>query len=513
MKKLLAGILCIVLILGMIPVASAATIEKQDAANQLVEWGLLKGTGTGLELDRAPTRAEALVMLIRLLGLEEEALLETGEHPFVDAKTHWANRYIAYAYQNQLTNGVSATKFGPENKVSAQDYITFALRALGYNDKLGDFSWQTAPVFSQKLGFTSTYYINNPTFLRADVALISYQALQMPLKNYPTTLAQNLVNNNVVQISGVERVLSSIEISSLCSPAVFFIQVNSKKEVGEKSTGSGFFISKDGVAVTNFHVLMDAENATIQTIDQKQYKITHILYYDIKRDIAVVRVSKTSLAGQTVVAFPYLTMGSQDDLQNGQRLYAIGSPYGLTNTISEGLCSNRYRILEEDEGYPYIQTSAAISKGSSGGALINEYGYVVGVTTSGYLEAQNLGFAVPIDAIKNVDIQQVGRIASVVYQEIYNAMQVVVTPEVATLHVGQTMWINIKNPIESGVYNIEAISDDTAVVDCDVLKNSEGKDSIFVVAMGIGTAEIEVSIYSSYYDDYYTKTVKINVIN
>ena len=105
--------------------------------------GLFLGTNTGFQLEATADRAQGLVMFLRLLGLEDEALAYTGSCPFTDVKDHWAERYVAYGYSQGLTGGTSPTTFSPNSKITCQQYATFLLRALGYTEN-EDFTYANA---------------------------------------------------------------------------------------------------------------------------------------------------------------------------------------------------------------------------------------------------------------------------------------------------------------------------------------------------------------------------------
>ena len=178
---------------------------------------------------------------------------------------------------------------------------------------------------------------------------------------------------------------TSEEIYSLYSPAVFYIDV--LDSYGDPfASGSGFFIDESGIAVTNYHVIEGA-SAGIITIpaSQKTYDIAGVYCYNKEQDWAVIQVRGSG--------FPYLEIGSDKDVHVGQKVYTIGSPLGLQNTISEGLLSNKYYA---NEYVNYYQISAPISSGSSGGALLNEKGQVIGITTMEFIYGQNLNHAVPM---------------------------------------------------------------------------------------------------------------------
>ena len=126
-QRILLVCLILLLVLASSPMGLAAS-PYQDYAESLAALGVFRGTGQGFELDRAPTRVEGVVMLVRLLGAEEDALaLANAEIPFTDVPA-WANGYVAYAWQNQLTTGVSDTSFGANNVIDARMYVTFLLR-------------------------------------------------------------------------------------------------------------------------------------------------------------------------------------------------------------------------------------------------------------------------------------------------------------------------------------------------------------------------------------------------
>ena len=405
MKKLIALVLCVALCASIlcIPVSAASSTltREEDLAKDLKALGLFKGVSdTDFALDRAPTRVEALVMLIRVLGRESDALAKGGRHPFLDVP-QWANSYVGYAYENNLTNGVSATKFGSSDEASASMYLTFVLRALGYSDKNGDFTWDNPYALARQAGVMN----GNPNvlnFRRADVVLISYAALEAEVKGTGKTLAEKLIeakafsaaeydtyyNVSEFENEGKSSTLTSEEIYKKCSPAVFYIEVYDGQGKATGS-GSGFFIDSDGTAVTNYHVIDGASSAKILRADTKDvYKVTGVYDYSEDGDWAILKIDGEN--------FPYLEIERNEKVVGGQTVYAIGSPLGLENTISEGLISNTERTMS---GKPIIQISVPISHGSSGGALINKSGKVIGITSAGIDEGQNLNFARPISLI------------------------------------------------------------------------------------------------------------------
>jgi len=171
-------------------------------ADALRLLGLFQGSDKGYELERCPSRVEALIMLIRLLGEEGYALAGDAVTPFKDLNI-WeqGKNYVAYGYRMRYTNGMSATTFGPTLNGTLEQYLTFVLRALGYQDGV-DFVWNTTSRdLAQYLGLLTAQEltaIDRDGFKRDHVALISYRALACPLKDGSGVLADRLVNAGVL---------------------------------------------------------------------------------------------------------------------------------------------------------------------------------------------------------------------------------------------------------------------------------------------------------------------------
>lgn len=176
-QKLISLLLAAVLVCSMMPSALAASDTATEAAQALYELGLFKGTGTNadgtpiFDLDKTPTRNQAIIMLVRLLGKEDEALAGTWGLPFTDV-TEAMHPYIGYAYTNGLTNGYTATTYNGTAPIRANQYIAFVLRALGYASGK-DFEVGTSYLLSDELGITDGTYASTTSFTRGDVAEIS----------------------------------------------------------------------------------------------------------------------------------------------------------------------------------------------------------------------------------------------------------------------------------------------------------------------------------------------------
>ena len=176
--------------------------DRNAMAEALQSLSLFRGTGSGIgsgyELEKTPTRAEALIMLIRMLGEEKAALACTASQPFIDVPD-WCAPYVAYAYEKGYTNGYTATSFKPAGAVNAYQYTEFVLRAMGYssaaNKDLSDTLLRA--VNAGVLTDGDAAMLQSAAFLRAQLVYISYYALEADLPDGSQSLADYLMDLGV----------------------------------------------------------------------------------------------------------------------------------------------------------------------------------------------------------------------------------------------------------------------------------------------------------------------------
>jgi S1-C subfamily serine protease len=225
-------------------------------------------------------------------------------------------------------------------------------------------------------------------------------------------------------IIGIEMGIPELKASSNCtesiaelfkrvSPSVVFISavsIDPFKVINRVKTviGSGFFISKDGLILTNSHVVF-GRHVIIVTLDDGSKTLAKLLGADPIFDLAVLQVP-TPPEGH-----PAANLGDSQTVQIGEEVLAIGNPMGLEQTLTRGIVSGVNRILPESTlsmTLPLIQTDAAINLGNSGGPLVNRCGEVIGVNSSILTDAENIGFALPINIAKQVipQLMQQGRV-------------------------------------------------------------------------------------------------------
>jgi len=178
--------------------------------------------------------------------------------------------------------------------------------------------------------------------------------------------------------------------------------------VPEEGQGSGFIIDKDGHVLTNYHVIANARQVEVTLHNRKKYK-ADIVGTDRSHDLAVIQIKAPDIQP--------MTLGDSTNLQVGQKVYAIGNPFGLSGTLTRGIVSS-IRSVQEPDGMTIdeaIQTDAAINPGNSGGPLLNWHGDVIGINTmiaSNVGQSAGIGFAIPINTAKAVinDLVTLGRV-------------------------------------------------------------------------------------------------------
>jgi serine protease Do len=166
-----------------------------------------------------------------------------------------------------------------------------------------------------------------------------------------------------------------------------------------QSLGSGFIISNDGYVLTNAHVVRGGDEVLVKLSDKREFK-AKLIGADLRTDVALLKIDATGL--------PKITVGNPEQLKVGEWVVAIGSPFGLENTMTAGIVSAKGRALPQENFVPFIQTDVAINPGNSGGPLFNLRGEVVGINsqiysrTGGYM---GLSFAIPIDVAIDISNQ------------------------------------------------------------------------------------------------------------
>src|SRR5262244_3048459 len=172
----------------------------------------------------------------------------------------------------------------------------------------------------------------------------------------------------------------------------------------QRGVGSGFIISREGYVLTNNHVVEDADQIKVKLANGKEYD-GKVVGQDPKTDLALVKIDGSA-------ELHPLTLGNSDELKVGSWVVAIGSPFGLEQTVTAGIVSAKGRVIGSGPYDNFIQTDASINPGNSGGPLINTKGEVVGINTAILAQGKGIGFAIPINMAKDIapQLQQKGHV-------------------------------------------------------------------------------------------------------
>lgn len=202
----------------------------------------------------------------------------------------------------------------------------------------------------------------------------------------PATTQESVLQPRTSSVASAPRprVLSAQDIFQTANSSMALIETFDDEGHGLEQ-GSGFVVSNDGTILTNYHVIRGASRATAKFGDGTEGEVAGVVAFDQNHDVAALKLESPPKA--------FLHIGDSDGLKVGQKVIAIGSPLGFQNTVSEGIVSGLRNGI--------IQMSNPISPGSSGGAVFDRYGNVVGISVATVTSGQNLNFAVPINWAKS----------------------------------------------------------------------------------------------------------------
>ena len=414
MKNRFFAILCaLVLLVSAVPAASALEGESLRAADTLAALNIVQGD---YGLDAPATRAHAAVLLVRLAGAESKAAPITSRSPYYAAPAY-ARNSIAYAAGQGWITSLSAQSYRPDAPVTADVWCSMLLRMLGYNDKAGDFAPSGAATFARRIGLL-TQPLSGP-LTRGQLFQSMRDALTFPCKDGSGTVAEHLVAQGAVSRATANALglltpeLTARQAADRRMAAVFGLTLyDTQQEIDEatpSANASGFFISADGLAVTNYHSIKDAIRADAALSTGEIFPVEAVVWYDPGMDLAVLRVSRTSLDGEaSTSAFACLELAGTDDIRAGDTVYTLGNPLGLGLAVSSGIISSPARDVERYT-QPCVMNTADISRGSSGSALLNVYGRVIAVTSGAYTYGNNMYLAVPVDPVMEADLTVPGK--------------------------------------------------------------------------------------------------------
>ena len=363
-----------------------AKIEVESAISQgLVPKDLQSSYQTPI------TRQEFCRLVVTMVEVVEEKPiaqvlsdrgLATKENAFSDTQDDYAENACALG----IVNGYEDGTFRPQGSITRQE----AAKMLYETAKVLEYTGSGGSLTFSDRDDIASYAVTAVKFASFTGVMKGVEDGRFDPSGLYTRQQAYITMDRLLSVLEGESAggeMTATQIFNQCSPAVCYVEVYDQagKVAG---TGSAFVVTEDGKLITNYHVIQDVYSARVKFPDGKTYPVESVLAYDVQRDVAVLRIDAKGLVT--------LPLGDSDSLVSGQTVYTIGSPQGLDNTIANGIVSATNRVVE---GQEYIQTTAPISPGSSGGALVDSFGRCVGIT-SGTLGGQNLNFAVPINDAK-----------------------------------------------------------------------------------------------------------------
>jgi serine protease Do len=229
----------------------------------------------------------------------------------------------------------------------------------------------------------------------------------LPSGALPVTSAPIVTQSvQVVAPPGAQAPSSFADLAAKADPAVVFVKtlqerrgITGRRQVVGEGVGSAFVYDPNGLIITNNHVIEGASEIFVVFGRKRQVKAT-VVGHDPRTDVAVIRVEEKNL--------PYLPLGDSEAVRVGDWVVAIGNPFGLSHTVSAGIISAKGRTIQDVKGldeagyYDFLQTDASINPGNSGGPLLDMAGRVVGMNTAIRAKANSIGFAIPVNMIKEL---------------------------------------------------------------------------------------------------------------
>lgn len=430
-QKFRIVLVSMLLVVGMLVAAGASSYDH--CADQLKALGLFQGTEQGYELDRAPTRAEAATMLVRLLGKEADAQKLEYTAPFTDLED-WQKPYVQYLYDNELTSGATETTFEPESLCSAQMYTTFLLRALGYSDaEAADFTYQDAITFGESIGLVDYANCNQQKFLRDHIAAMSLTALNTAVKgDEDTVLLEKLVADGAVAQADAKDLLAFFDSFNSYVKASEQMSAASQSDMTMSIAAS---VEMDDVQVMSLDMPIDVKlDMDMEQMDQSKIAMTGKAKVEMNEELVdpgmETKVEQDIAYYYTDGVF-YMNMGDQKvkmDMSFEDMMQQMGDLSAMQKT--EPIC-----MIDSIEKSGNTSTVTYSASGMNG--LIDSVLQNMGMTTADMgvtIDDMSAKVTVSNDMIKSMDV----------------AMQLTMTVEDQTMTMDVTMNCTV-NKLGSGV--------------------------------------------------------------
>ncbi len=506
-KRLLAGLVAVIMIIVILPASALAagglsnfsevrpytTGQFQDVPTDswyaedvriAYQYGLIDGKQQTPQMLFAPDANLKLSEAIKLAACMHE-IYHTGTVTLTNGEAAWYQPYVDYAIANGIiesaypnydayaTRSEFALIFAaaiPEEALSPRNTINDdAIPDVQISYEYGPavYLLYRAGVLTGSDAVTHAYLPNNK-IKRSEVAAIL------------TRMTDSDSRKSFTMTTGTS-VLTKAQIAQQCAPAVFYIEIYDQFDTF-LGTGSGFFISDSGIAVTNYHVIDGASSAIITTEDGGIYDVQGVYDYSVENDLALLQIDGSG--------FPYLALADSDTIVTGDDIFAIGYPLGIDQTVTAGAITNASHLID---GLEYFMIDASISPGSSGGALLDDHGQVVGVTSASYTYGQNMNLAVPSNLIGALSQGGYTALSTLFPQS--NA-DFYATPSTITVAAGNIETVTITDPSGDPYNSVDLMITDPSIVSCSWGDWINYEDCpLYLRGLTAGTTTVRVNLY------------------
>ena len=341
-KQSLAFLIVVSLLMSTMMFSALASSEDEKsnelvAAEALHSIGLFLGTGDDADgnpvfgLENGATRIQGLIMLLRFSGEIEEALENEFDNPFTDVTDAYNSPIVAYAFEKGITKGVSATKFEPAGELNASHYLTFMLRALGYEDGT-DFEWNKAWELTDKLGITNgEFSATNNELLRGGLVVVSLLALEQTLKGSDETLLDKLIGLEAVPENAADKTAAATEIIKESNkpnvPTPTPTPTPSPAPSGGGSGGGGVVPTPTPKPSSYTAIIPDAEVGDyVRLIELRQNDYNRHSYVEVKT-AGQVTVNKAGTYAWEIVSEEYIVVSEGGKTKNLDSVLELMSEY------------------------------------------------------------------------------------------------------------------------------------------------------------------------------------------
>lgn len=378
---------------GAVPIRDYSGAEFEDVGaddwfaphvKTAYEYGLMDGEQEGFfSPDSALTAAKAIELAVTLHMLYFAKELDSDGS---DGSAPWPGAYTDAAIRWGITEPLAGGYEAPATRALFAELIYNALPLEEYAPISGADDYCIPDVAPTERGGGAIYALYRAGILVGDDEYGLFHPDGAITRAQAAAIAARVIEPGHRTKQSLPSELSGGEIYRLHSQAI--IQIDTYDAINTHiRTGSAFFISSSGLAMTNLHILEYSDYAVATLADGSQREILGTVAYDAQEDIAILNVEGDG--------YSRMKFADPSTLRHGDAVYVIGSPYGLTNTLTGGIVSWPLRTIGEQD---FIQFTAHISFGSGGAPLIDSHGFVVGIASSSFSGAQSLNLAVPINS-------------------------------------------------------------------------------------------------------------------